>query len=64
MDHARYLRDRAADFANLALTTTDAFAAQNFHELAILCQESAKRLERRSKAPQSALVADVAFTKV
>jgi hypothetical protein len=50
MDHARYLRDRAAEFANLAVTTPDALAAQNFHELAILCQESAERLDRRDKA--------------
>lgn len=49
MDHAQYLRDRAAEFANLAVTTSDAMAAQNFHELAIVCRESAARLERRRR---------------
>lgn len=42
MDHARYLRDR--------VTTTDALAAQNFHELAILSRESAERLQRGNRA--------------
>lgn len=49
MDHARYLRDRSAEFSNLAVTTPDALAGQNFHELAILCREAAERLERRAK---------------
>ena len=52
MDHARYLRDRAAEFANLGVTTSDAVAAQNFHEMAILCRECAERMERRAKAQQ------------
>jgi hypothetical protein len=51
MNHAQYLRDRAAEFSNIALTTSDAVAAQNFHELAILCREGAERLARRSLAP-------------
>lgn len=55
MDHAQYLRDRAAEFANLAITTTDAIVARNYHELAILCRESAERLERRAKARVPAL---------
>lgn len=50
MDHAQYLRDRAARFANLALTTSDPVAARNFHELAILCGESAERLDRLASA--------------
>jgi hypothetical protein len=50
MDHAQYLRDRAAHFANLAVTTSDVFTAQILHELAIMCQESAERLARRRKA--------------
>jgi hypothetical protein len=58
MDHAQYLRDRAAEFANLAVTTPDALAAQTFHELAILCRESAERLKRGSKALEIAIVAD------
>jgi hypothetical protein len=51
MNHAQYLRDRAAEFSNIALTTSDAVTAQNFHELAILCREGAERLARRSLAP-------------
>lgn len=51
MNHAQYLRDRAAEFSNIALTTSDAVAAQNFHELAILCREGAERLARRSLTP-------------
>ena len=43
MDHAQYLRDRAADFTNAAVTTTDVLAAQSYHELAIMCRESAER---------------------
>ena len=50
MDHAQYLRDRAAEFANMAVTTADAVVARNFHELAILCQESADRLDRRAES--------------
>lgn len=50
MDHAQYLRDRAAEFANMAVTTADAMVAQNFHELAILCRESAERIDRRARA--------------
>ena len=49
MDHARYLRDRAAEFANLTVTTADAMVARNFHELAILCQDSADHLDRRAE---------------
>jgi hypothetical protein len=51
MNHAQYLRDRAAEFSNIALTTSDAVTAQNFHELAILCREGAERLARRSLTP-------------
>jgi hypothetical protein len=57
MDHAKYLRDRAAEFANRAATAADALAAQNLHELAILCREGAERLERREKAKQPAILA-------
>jgi hypothetical protein len=48
MDHAQYLRDRAAEFVNRAMTTTDFMAAQAFHELAIVCRECAARLELRA----------------
>ncbi|MGO8916355.1 MAG: hypothetical protein ACLQJR_10645 [Stellaceae bacterium] len=54
MDHVQYLRGRAAEFANLAVTTSDPVAARNLHELAILCQESAERLERRAEAREPA----------
>ena len=57
MDHAQYLRERAAEFANRATTTADLMASQNFHQLAIICEESAERLERRATAKKS-LVAD------
>jgi hypothetical protein len=50
LDYAQYLRDRAADFANRALTAADPLVARNFHELAILCRESADRLARRTEA--------------
>jgi hypothetical protein len=53
MNHAQYLRDRAAEFVNIALTTSDAVAAQNFHELAIMCREGAERLARRAPAPSA-----------
>jgi hypothetical protein len=48
LDHAQYLRDRAAEFENRAVTTPDPLTAQNFHELAILCRECADRLARRT----------------
>ena len=57
MDAAKYLRDRAAEFANRAVTTGDAFEAQNLHELAILCREGAERLERRDRAKQPDMLA-------
>lgn len=53
MDHAQYLRDRAADFANMAVTTADAVVAQNFHELAILCRECAERIDRHARPEKS-----------
>ncbi|MGO8916293.1 MAG: hypothetical protein ACLQJR_10330 [Stellaceae bacterium] len=54
MDHAQYLRDRAAEFGNRAITTADPMTAQRFRELAIMCRESAERLERRAKDQASA----------
>ncbi|MGO8920420.1 MAG: hypothetical protein ACLQJR_31375 [Stellaceae bacterium] len=48
-DHAQYIRDRAAEFGVLAATTTEPMAAQHFHELALLCRESAERLQRHAK---------------
>jgi len=54
MDHTQYLRDRAAEFDNLALTTTDPMTAQYFHELAIMCRECGERLERLAKVKDRA----------
>lgn len=51
MDHIRYLRDRSAEFANLAVATGDALASQIFHELSSLCREGAERLERAKDKP-------------
>lgn len=53
LDYVWYLRERAADFANRAVTTTDPLAAQSFHQLAAMCRESAERLERRAKTPKA-----------
>src|SRR5487761_1348027 len=49
MDHAGYLRDRAAEFANMAVTTPDAKLAQNFHQLAMMCSDIAEQFRRRVK---------------
>jgi hypothetical protein len=54
MDHVQHLRERAAEFENLAVTTTDALAALNFHQLAILCRESADQLARRADSTRAA----------
>jgi hypothetical protein len=54
MDHAQYLRDRAAEFGNRAISTADPMTAQRFHEFAILCCESAERLERRAREREPA----------
>jgi len=50
MDHALYLRGRADEFSKLAAKTTEPLAAQHFQELAMMCRESADRLERLSGA--------------
>jgi hypothetical protein len=49
MNHARYMRDRAADFANMALTTSDPVAARSFHEMAMICRAKAEQLERHAR---------------
>ncbi len=49
MNHARYMRDRAADFANMALTTSDPVAARSFHEMAMICRAKADQLERHAR---------------
>ena len=60
MDHAQYLRNRAVEFANLAVTTPDATVAQNFHQLAILCQESADRLDHRAEVERRRILLSLA----
>jgi hypothetical protein len=44
MDYAAYLRERALEFRNLALTTRDPVACQALHHLADLCAEKAATL--------------------
>ncbi len=51
MDHVRYLQDRSAEFANLAVATADPLASQIFHELASLCRDSAERLRSANIKP-------------
>jgi hypothetical protein len=54
MNHASYMRDRAADFANMALTTSDPMAAKSFHEMAMICRAKAEQLERRAREKEFA----------
>ncbi|HKW54826.1 MAG TPA: hypothetical protein VJO12_14130 [Stellaceae bacterium] len=44
MDYAAYLRERALEFRNLALTTRDVTACQALYHLADLCAEKAATL--------------------
>ena len=44
MDYAAYLRERALEFRNLALTTRDASACQRLYHLADLCAAKAALL--------------------
>ena len=46
MDHIRYLKDRASEFRNLALTMRDPVACREFHHLADLCEDRAAALYR------------------
>lgn len=46
MDDIQHLRDRSAEFADLAFATADAMASQAYHELASACREAAARLQR------------------
>jgi hypothetical protein len=47
MDYAAYLRERALEFRNLALTTRDVRACQMLHYLADLCTEKGAALGDR-----------------
>ena len=49
MDYAKYLRERAAEMSELALTATEPAASVEFFKLASLCRDSAERVERLSK---------------
>jgi hypothetical protein len=49
MDYARYLRERAAEMSELALTATEPAASVEFYKLASLCRDSAERIERLSR---------------
>ncbi len=49
MDYAKYLRERAAEMSELALTATEPAASVEFFKLASLCRDSAERVERLSQ---------------
>jgi hypothetical protein len=49
MDYATYLRERAAEMSELALTATEPAASVEFFKLASLCRDSAERVERLSQ---------------
>jgi hypothetical protein len=51
MDYADYLRERALEFRNLAITTRDARACQALHHLADICAEKAAALRGRDEPP-------------
>jgi hypothetical protein len=52
MDYAKYLRERAAEMSELALTATEPAASVEFFKLASLCRDSAERVERLSPGRQ------------
>jgi len=54
MDDARYLRERALEFRNLAITTRDPHACQELHHLADLCADKAAILGSRDRPPARA----------
>jgi hypothetical protein len=56
-----YLRARALELRNLAITTRDARASQELHQLAHLCEEKAVVLDRRERVPTAPAGADKAL---
>ncbi len=58
MDHARHLRDGAAEFADRAAAPNDPLAHQVFSELAVMRRECAERQESCATALKP--VSDVA----
>lgn len=49
MDYVDYLRERALEFRNLAITTRDARACQALHHLADICAALAAALRGRDE---------------
>jgi hypothetical protein len=55
MDHSKYLRDRAAEMSEFALTAPEP-ASSEFFKLASLCRDSADRVDRLTHGSQRWLV--------
>ena len=55
MDYLKYLRDRAAEMSEFALSATEP-ASSEFFKLASLCRDSADRVERLSRGGRPWLV--------
>jgi hypothetical protein len=47
MHYSDYLREQAAKYQKLAETAEDAFAKQEFLELAVVCEEVASEIDDR-----------------
>jgi hypothetical protein len=58
MDCTQYLEDRASEFATRAAWTDDPMAAQILKELAMMCRESAERLQSHGRKRAAAYFAD------
>jgi hypothetical protein len=58
MDCTQYLQDRASEFATRAVWTDDPMAAQILKELAIMCRESAERLQSHGRKRPAGYIAD------
>jgi hypothetical protein len=58
MDCTQYLQDRASEFATRAVWTDDPMAAQILNELAMMCRESAARLQSHGRKRPAAYFAD------
>jgi hypothetical protein len=58
MDCTQYLQDRASEFAARAVWTDDPMAAQILKELAMMCRESAERLQSHGRKQPAAYFGD------
>ena len=58
MDCTQYLQDRASEFATRAVRTDDPMAAQILNELAMMCRESAERLQSQGRKRPAGYFAD------